>query len=273
MRNGRHYFAPESASEGDGYDKDYFERLVQLEEHYFWFVARNRLIEYVLARFFSDATHLCEIGCGNAGVLSYVERCFPYLELTGGELFEEGLGYASGRLLRSTLYQMDARTIPFTEEFDVIGAFDVIEHIEEDRDVLREIHRALKPNGGLIVTVPQHRWLWSGADTYAHHQRRYTRGELLTKSTDAGFDVIMTTSFVSLLLPVMLAARRLRSARKPYDLMAEFDIPKWLNKILLGGMGIERALIKAGLRFPLGGSLLLVARKNPLVTTESAVKR
>ena len=76
---------------------------------------------------------------------------------------------------------MDARRIPYEAEFDVIGAFDVIEHIYEDAAVLQQMHRAVRPGGGIIVTVPQHRFLWSKQDEFSCHFRRYTRGELMSK--------------------------------------------------------------------------------------------
>lgn len=66
---------------------------------------------------------------------------------------------------------MDARRIPFEGEFDVIGAFDVLEHIEEDERVLGQLNAALRSGGGIIATVPQHQWLWSEMDTVSGHRR------------------------------------------------------------------------------------------------------
>ena len=91
-----------------------------------------------------------------------------------------------------TLFQMDARFVPFEEEFDVIGAFDALEHIKEDEDVLREIFRATKEGGGIILTVPQHPFLWSQMDEISHHYRRYTRRGLIDKVQRAGFEVVYT---------------------------------------------------------------------------------
>ena len=76
---------------------------------------------------------------------------------------------------------MDARRIPFEREFDVVGAFDVLEHIVEDEDVLGQMFKATRPGGGLLVTVPQHPFLWSASDEHAMHQRRYSRAELRRK--------------------------------------------------------------------------------------------
>jgi SAM-dependent methyltransferase len=159
------------------------------------------------------------------------------------------------------LLQMDGRRIPFAEEFDVVGAFDVIEHIEDDAAVLKQMHAATRPDGGIVLTVPQHPRLWSVADDIAHHKRRYTRRELIMKVRAAGFDVLRATSFVSLLLPAMLAARAGKKEREDFDAMSEHSFSRPVDRALRGVMAVERMLIAAGISLPAGGSLLLVARK------------
>jgi SAM-dependent methyltransferase len=203
-----------------------------------------------------------EIGCGTGFVLNGVRTAFPGVDAAGSELFVEALGYASERLPGVHFMQMDARHIPFRQALDVVGAFDVIEHIEDDEGVLREVHLALRPGGTLLLTVPQHPWLWSDQDDYAHHVRRYTRDELQGKLRAAGFKVAWQTSFVSLLLPMMLLSRLGgRGARNP-DPFREFRIPRWLDAALYLVMRVEIGLIKLGVRMPVGGSLMMVAKKD-----------
>ena len=157
---------------------------------------------------------------------------------------------------------MDARTIPFESEFDVIGAFDVLEHIEQDNLVLSQMYQAVSPGGGIIITVPHHRFLWSQQDEYACHVRRYKTQELKDKVAQAGFEVIKTTSFVSLLLPLMMISRlRKRNPDHAFDPLAEHRISGLANAVLENLLNFERALIRWGFPFPVGGSLLLVARK------------
>ena len=150
----------------------------------------------------------------------------------------------------------------FFNEFDAIGAFDVLEHIEEDESVLTQLHKALKPTGVLLLTIPQHPWLWSANDDYACHVRRYTARELHKKVFDAGFRIERSTSFVSLLLPAMMLSRQTSSNKiTEHDVTAELRLPKLLNNIFLGIMRIEQRLIKLGANFALGGSRLVIARK------------
>jgi SAM-dependent methyltransferase len=254
--------APALANGGAGYDAAHYHVLAELEAGNFWFRARNQLIVAALRKHAGNMRRLLEIGCGTGFVLRGIREAFPDTECTGSEVFVEGLRHAAPRLPGVRLVQMDAREIPATGSFDAIGAFDVIEHIDDDRRVLAEIHRALAPGGTMVLTVPQHAWLWSAQDEIAHHVRRYSRRELVGKVRAAGFEVVQATSFVTLLLPLMMLSRLRRTdPRAPVDPFREFRIPKWMNALLLLCMQADLAAIRLGLSLPVGGSLLVVARK------------
>jgi SAM-dependent methyltransferase len=250
------------AENGNTYEADFFAQLFKLEAKNFWFSSRNKLLIWILKSTFPIAQSFLEVGCGTGFVLSEVERSLPHLTCIGGELFTIGLNFANHRLPKTELLQMDARFIPYEDEFDVVGAFDVLEHIPEDTMVLSEMHRAITKGGGLILTVPQHPWLWSQADIYAHHVRRYTATELRLKVENAGFQIIRITSFMSLLLPLMFLSRlHQRQSKAEYDPIAELKISGWLNTIFEIVLNLERMIIRSGLSLPFGGSLLLVAKK------------
>lgn len=253
-------YAPGAAHAGHGYDPAHYQELAQLESRHFWFRARNRLIVHALRKHFPAARSFLEIGCGTGVVLQAVSKHFPDLVTSGSDLFVEGLPFAKARLPDANLMQMDATRIPFTGEFDVIGAFDVVEHIEDDRAVLHEIHRALTAGGGAVFTVPQHPWLWSYQDELACHVRRYRRGELEAKLREAGFSVVYSTSFVTLLLPLMAASRR-RTPKAGSDPYHELRIGDTANAALHAALALEFHLLQTGLRLPVGGSRLIVATK------------
>jgi SAM-dependent methyltransferase len=246
---------------GGGFRAEYFQGLAELEAGNFWFQARNKLIIWALRRFFPDLCRFLEIGCGTGFVLSGVAAAFPTAELTGSEIFSAGLPHATSRVPRAELLQMDARVIPYVEHFDVVGAFDVLEHIVEDEQVLRQIYKTLRPAGGIVLTVPQHPWLWSRQDQLACHVRRYTDAELRFKVAEAGFTVIYDSSFVSLLLPFLWISRRLGQTAEDADPLAELRTSRLTNRFLSSAMTAERLLIRLGVRFSAGGSLLLVARR------------
>lgn len=262
-KNGFLSFSPELAKQNQGFGADFFKELARLEAANFWFKTRNRLLVWALRRYFPNASNFLEVGCGTGFVLLGMRRNFPELRLSGSEIFDEGLTFAQERLPDISLFQMDAREIPFENEFDVIGAFDVLEHIEEDTAVLLQIFKATKPGGGAVLTVPQHRFLWSIVDDLSFHKRRYERGELLEKVRQAGFTVLRVTSFVSFLLPAMLVTRlRKRRPQPGFDLYAELKINRHLNAVFEKVIRTELSFIKAGFSFPAGGSLLVVARRD-----------
>jgi ubiquinone/menaquinone biosynthesis C-methylase UbiE len=215
-----------------------------------------------LKKHFPEAKSLIEIGCGTGFVLSGIQNSFPQMNLTGSEIYVNGLDFAAKRLPNVTLFQMDARKMPFSNEFDVIGAFDLLEHIAEDELVLSEMFRSLTPRGGVLITVPQHPFLWSNADEHACHVRRYTAEELKTKVQRAGFKIERMTSFVSLLFPLMVVSRlRSKTQKETFNPIGELKINPLLNKCLESILSFERILIKTGISFPFGGSLLLIGRK------------
>lgn len=249
-------YTPELAHENDGFSVEAFAFLEKVEESNFWFRARNIILISLLKRYCGTMQSFMEIGCGTGYVLKAVREAFPNIEITGSEIYTKGLSYALERLgNKANLLQLDARNLPFTEEFDVIGAFDVLEHIPEDTVVLAEICRALKPGGHVLLTVPQHMALWSEQDTEAFHVRRYSRKELQQKVKDAGLINMRSTSFVSLLLPAMYLARRKQNTS------SGLQLPKLLNAMFYGIMRCEAFGIKCGINFPLGGSRLVLAQK------------
>jgi SAM-dependent methyltransferase len=244
------------------YSAAFYDQLYTHEAGNFWFRGRNRVILWALARFVgAGSARYLEIGCGTGFVLSAVERAFPAWAVTGSEVLEEGLAFARTRVARADLRALDALALPYTAAFDVVGAYDVIEHIVDDEAVLAEVHRAIAPGGWLALTVPQHPFMWSEADAYAGHVRRYTRDELTGKLARAGFEVRLATGFVSLLFPLMAARRLGRKTPATYDPEAEFRLPRWLNGAFSVVMAVEHAMLRAGMRFPFGGSLLVVARR------------
>ncbi len=255
-------FAPELAVGSEGFEPAFFAELANLEAHNFWFRARNRLIVWALEHYFSGARSLLEIGCGTGFVLSGVARARPQMRLCASEIHANALGHAARRVPAAELLQLDARHLPYDREFDVVGAFDVIEHIEDDDAVLREMHRATVPGGGMLLTVPQHPFLWSEYDRRAHHVRRYRARDLRGKIAAAGFEILRLTSFVSLLLPLMMISRLAgHNRREDYDPLAELRLKSWPNIVLEKVLDLERGLLKTGINLPAGGSLLVVARR------------
>lgn len=254
---------PEFEERREGFEASFFENLHKYEANSFWFAGRNQIIQWALGTYAASSQNFLEIGCGTGYVLSGIAKTFPHLKLFGSDLFKEGLPFAKSRVPSAHLMTLDATQIPFVNQFDCIGAFDVIEHIKEDERALSQICKALKPGGVALITVPQHRWLWGPADERSHHFRRYTSSELKTKAKNNGLEVLDLASFVSLLLPFLAFSRfaQKQKPKKDLDMTAELKATAKLFVPLFMVMSIELFLIRLGFRFPCGGSLLLVARK------------
>jgi SAM-dependent methyltransferase len=255
-------FAPDLADTVSGMDPKNFDELAGLEADYFWFVTRNEFIIGLANKFFPEARKFLEIGCGTGAVLRELAASRRWERLVGCELHPSGLAHARKRLPSAVEFvQMDGRNIPGVGIFDLTGAFDVIEHIADDEGVLRGMRAATRNGGGTIIAVPQHPWLWSQADDLAHHQRRYRRGELETKLRRNGFEVLFSSSFTALLLPLMAASRLMGGANKQDDdRFREFRLNPHVNRLFTAILRAEVAMTLAGCRWPAGGSRIVVAR-------------
>ena len=213
----------------------------------------------------SRTLDMLDIGCGIGGIVGALEG-MGRLRLTGSEIYLSGLRYARSRLPAVSFIQLDATRIPFRDQFDIIGAFDVLEHIEADEQVMRSVAAALRPGGLFLITVPQYPWMWSHLDEMVHHKRRYTRRELLAKLGNAGYTVEYAGSFVTALFPFMMASRMLSRLRSHstdtrQEFASEVSLPAPLNTLFDVVMRLDEALIGSGVSLPFGGSLLVVARR------------
>lgn len=244
-----------------GFPEAAFQHLFALEDGHFWFQSRNRLIVWALAHYFPNVGSLLEIGCGTGVVLKAIRTEFPETQLVGADLSEDAIAIARQRVA-AEFVQFDAVRVPFRDEFDVVCAFDVLEHIDDDQAALNELAAAVRTGGGVLIMVPQHKWLWSAADEYGHHRRRYTKKEIESKVRSAGLAIVRSTGWMGTLLPIMALSRfHDRRANGAYDPTRELRLSAWLNRSFEVVLDLERAGIQRGLTLPFGGSRLVVARK------------
>ena len=265
--NGIKCYSPEEAERYSDYPDDGFDVTDKLEEDSFWVRSRNRLLKKIIGKYsrrFRRARFL-EIGCGTGAFLEQL-AAESDLQITGSEIYLRGLHYAKRRLPSVEFIQFDAKQGVLPESFDMIAAFDVIEHIDDDVAAISNIHQMLTDGGYFIVTVPQHMFLWSKLDEIVKHKRRYSREELVSKLRREGFTIDMRTSFLFVLFPLMAITRLMdRPAGSSQDGDASFEnrvgFPKVLNWIFDKFMRIDEFLIERGVSLPFGGTLLVVARK------------
>jgi SAM-dependent methyltransferase len=148
------------------------------------------------------------------------------------------------------------------EGADAILAGDIIEHVEEDGAILRDLRTALRPGGVLLVTVPAYEFLWSGEDFVSGHVRRYTRRSLNRLLVGSGFDVVWSSYYNTVLFPVVAAVIFLTRVFRPREMYTSNikALPDPVNSLLARIFAAERLALRK-LVFPFGASIIAVARK------------
>jgi SAM-dependent methyltransferase len=259
-------------SDETSYDPNLYASLVAVEDRHFWFRARNRAITAVFESVragLQPGYRVLEVGCGTGNVLRDLQKSAVGGTVVGMDLHLEGLRYAQRRVDPALLVRADAGRPPFSVRFDVVGLFDVIEHLDDDVAVLRQLRELLTANGTLLLTVPANRNLWSYFDVGAHHRRRYEMAELHDKLVAAGYSVDYLTPYMSALYPALWAGRRLAASRSPHPTdaasawsLAEADLKvRPVSGAVLGFLlGQELPWLRRRRRLPIGASLLAVAR-------------
>ena len=236
-----------------------FERMAELDQQHWWFVARRRIIASVIRRVVRPHTQarVLEVGCGTGHNLSMLGQ---FGRLDACELDAIARGMASDRLGRPVLEARlpDLSMFPMAG-YDLIALLDVLEHVPDDLDSLNAIRALLRPGGSLILTVPANRWMWSAHDVAHHHFRRYTKRELRRLFREAGFDIQLYSYFNTLLFP-LVAAARIVGKLTPRE-TADDKLPgKFVNAVLEKIFGLEARLI-GRLPLPFGVSLLAIVRR------------
>ena len=251
------------------YHAEHFEPLFAAEDRHFWFRSRNRCIA-AATRLIPDpgsVKDVIEHGCGTGFVLTELQRLFPRARVIGADLFAEGLALA-GRRFAGPLLQTDVLNCNFRSAFDLIGLFDVLEHLDDDALVLRALREQLRPNGRLLMTVPAHMALWSDYDEASGHRRRYSRRQLVARLAETGFAVEYCTEFMVALLPLVFVRRRLKRRRAQSmtppaaaaeRIQQELQINPLLNRTLELLLRPEPLWIERKRRLPGGTSLLALA--------------
>jgi len=262
---------PHTISSRPTYRAEHFEPLFAAEDSHFWFRSRNRCIA-AATRLIPDVGSVKDViehGCGTGFVLAELQRLFPRARVIGADLFAEGLALARRRF-SGPLIQTDVLHCNFRDAFDLVGLFDVLEHLDDDLQALRALRQQLRPGGRLLLTVPAHMALWSDYDGASGHRRRYSRHELVARLAEAGFEVEYCTEFMCVLLPLLFVRRRLgwgcaRVGKEPADaadrIKMELQINPLLNRALELLLRPEPWWIKHKRRLPGGTSLLALAER------------
>ena len=217
------------------FDETYFEKLYEIEDRHFWFRARQAIVSVLTEQITADLPQgyrVMEIGCGTGNLLKTLNRTCSKGVVFGLDLFWEGLAFARQRV-SAGLIQARAECMPFcNDQFDLIGMFDVLEHLENDEEILDSIQQMLKPGGKLLLTVPAHGNLWSSFDLISHHQRRYEIPDLRSKLIKSGFSIEYMSECMQALYPLAKLRRKAPILLEPLSQEEEKKSRKRTNQEL-----------------------------------------
>ncbi len=241
------------------------EQFLLLERTHWWFEGRRRIFFSVLRQILGDRKDLkiLDVGCGVGGMM---EELREFGSPAGLELSASMIRRARDRGF-AKLTVGSAETLPVKpESLQLITAFDCVEHLDKDQEALHGFYRAMEPGGHLFLSVPAYQFLYAENDRIAQHKRRYTRGLLVNRVQEAGFEIVKASYVNLILFPLILPAvlllklkQRLFPKETPETNLSY--VPKaWINQTLAGIFGGERHLLRH-VSFPLGHSLIVAARK------------
>jgi SAM-dependent methyltransferase len=225
---------------------------------YWWHRARAGLLQEVFGPFVGQPQRVLDVGSADAPSVGWLRGDHRLVSL---DLHAEGLVPGEGVCGSVT-------ELPFAEAtFDVVGAFDVVEHCEDDHRAVSELARVTLPGGRVLLSVPAYSWAWSDHDVRAGHHRRYTRRRINRVVEAAGLTVLRSTYVFCAVFPIFAAERVTRRLRDRgtagsagRDVGRLPTVSPRQDRVLMGLSRLdERALHRVDL--PFGSSVLVAARK------------
>jgi SAM-dependent methyltransferase len=240
-------------------DPSHLQELIDLEETYWWHLAKRQLVASLLVRMIPPPGRLIEGGIGSAGNLMAFAK-LGY-DVSGLDILPAAVDHARQRGLEQVWQHDLSQPWPQDDQSArVVVLLDVLEHMADPQQVLQHARAVLRPGGGIVVTVPAYGWLYSQWDRALGHYRRYTADQLVKLAAAASLRVSWLSYWNSFSLPAAMVVRTFQRL-VPREQKPDFPrISPVINRLLLTMAAWERWYLRKG-RAPLGLSLVGVLQK------------
>lgn len=251
-------------------DQAYFKDYYHLEREHWWFLVRRKILAERINTLLNCPRDIQSLNVGAAtGTTS--DMLMEFGDVMSVE-YDAACCQFTQAFLQTPLIQGSILDLPFNDnQYDLVTAFDVIEHVEDHQKAVEELWRVCKPGGYIAITVPAYQFLWGPHDEINHHFRRYTATQLRQLLAPLKGTILYGTYYNSFLFFPIAAYRLfvkflLWISRKKERPPAKSDhellgIHGWINRILSGIFHLDYHWLKAGLRFPAGVSLMIFFKK------------
>ena len=243
-----------------------YEKMKQVENVHWWFVARREIVMHMYRTFCLDKREkqkICDVGCGMGVMLKALSQ---YGEVSGIDMEEYAVSYCRKLVGQNGEKYIKKGVLPEsnpfeTGDFSTVLALDVLEHIEDDSEAVKSIWAMLEPDGKVLITVPAFKGLWGYNDEFVHHKRRYTTKQLRDLLQSSGFDVLKISYYNFWLSPVIWIVRKIKNLLQiKKDDLGEKVTDNFINRVLYKIFKSEAAYLEKR-EFPFGVSIICVARR------------
>jgi SAM-dependent methyltransferase len=235
--------------------------LFRVEQSHWWHIGRRHIlsgfVEDICRRVTDRRPRILDVGCGTGANLLMLSK---YGAAEGVDISEDALAFCRERGL-DRVKQGAGEELPYEDgTFDLVTAFDVVEHMDDDLAGLKEMCRVLRPGGHALLFVPTFMFLWGVQDEVSHHRRRYRLQDLRRVLEQAGFQIERSTyANITFFLPILVIRKLMRLTRIKADTENNINVPA-LNGFFGALFGAEGAILRY-INLPFGVSGLCVAKK------------
>lgn len=245
-------------------NKNEYQKLYNFENFYWWHVGRKQIIQSLLQEIsLKNNSRILDAGCGTGGNMKILAR---FGNVIGIDNSPEAIKFCKKRCFENIQLKNIENTGFSDNSFDLIVALDILEHLENDVEALKEFHRILKEDGYILISVPAYQFLWSEHDAAVHHKRRYSMKEINKCLLKANFQITKKTFAISFIAPAVFIYRIIQKIYSKSKKQKNSDyviLPVLLNNFFIFLLRIEAFLLKY-MNFPFGISIMCIARKNDL---------